>query len=377
MTWRRTWAMARKEFLHIRRDPRSLLLALAVPVVLLLLFGYALRLDVDRIPMLVRDADDSPQSRELIARFAGSRFFDVIGMVEDEASIAREMDRNRCLMALVIPSDYSRRWLRGERASIQLLFDGSDSNTASIALGYAEAVLRAHAGAWQISVLRRATGTRVEPPLEPRVRVWYNSELRSRHYIVPGLIAIILMIIAALLTSLTIAREWEVGTMEQLLSTPVRASEIVLGKMLAFFTIGLLDMLIALVVGVAFFRVPLRGDPLLVILMGGLFLFGALGWGVLISALVRSQVLAYQLGVLTSFLPAFLLSGFIFAIENMPPMVQGLTYLVPARYFIVILRGLFLKGIGLELLVGEVVFLIGYAGVVFALATRRVRRGVA
>ncbi len=377
MTWRRTWAIARKESLHIRRDPRSLLLALAVPVVLLLLFGYALRLDVDRIPMLVRDADDSPQSRELIARFAGSRFFDVLGTVEDEARIAREMDRNRCLMALVIPPDYSRRWLRGERASIQLLFDGSDSNTASIALGYAETVLRTYAGEWQVSVLRRATGRQMKPPLDPRVRIWYNSELRSRNYIVPGLIAIILMIIAALLTSLTLAREWEMGTMEQLLSTPVRASEIVLGKMLAFFGIGLLDMLIVLVVGVVFFRVPLRGDPLLVFLMGGLFLFGALGWGLFISALVRSQVLAYQLGVITSFLPAFLLSGFIFAIENMPPVVRALTYLVPARYFIVILRGLFLKGIGLEWLVGEALFLIGYAGAVFALATRRVRRGLA
>jgi len=354
-----------------------LLLALAVPVVLLLLFGYALRLDVDRIPMLVRDADDSPQSRELIARFAGSRFFDVLGTVEDEARIAREMDRNRCLMALVIPPDYSRRWLRGERASIQLLFDGSDSNTASIALGYAETVLRTYAGEWQVSVLRRATGRQMKPPLDPRVRIWYNSELRSRNYIVPGLIAIILMIIAALLTSLTLAREWEMGTMEQLLSTPVRASEIVLGKMLAFFGIGLLDMLIVLVVGVVFFRVPLRGDPLLVFLMGGLFLFGALGWGLFISALVRSQVLAYQLGVITSFLPAFLLSGFIFAIENMPPVVRALTYLVPARYFIVILRGLFLKGIGLEWLVGEALFLIGYAGAVFALATRRVRRGLA
>jgi ABC-2 type transport system permease protein len=376
MTWRRTWAVARKEFLHIRRDPRSLLLALAVPVVLLLLFGYALRLDVDRIPMLVRDADNSPQSRELIARFAGSRFFEVIEAVEDEASIARAMERGRCLMALVIPPEYSRRWLRGERATIQVLVDGSDSNTAAIALGYAETVLRAHAREWQIAVLRRAMGRRAEPPLELRLRIWYNSELRSRNYIVPGLIAIILMIIAALLTSLTIAREWELGTMESLLSTPVRAAEIVLGKMLAFFAIGLLDLLIVLGVGVVFFRVPLRGDPLLVLLTGGLFLFGALGWGVFISALVRSQVLAYQLGVITSFLPAFLLSGFIFAIENMPPVVRALTYLVPARYFIVIMRGLFLKGIGLETLLAEVLFLIGYAGVVCGLATRRVRRGL-
>lgn len=377
MTWRRTWAVARKECLHIRRDPRSLLLALAVPVVLLLLFGYALRLDVDRIPMLVRDADGSPQSRELIARFAGSRFFEVIGLVEDERSIARAMERGRCVMALVIPADYSRRWLRGERAAIQVLVDGSDSNTASIALGYAETVLHAYLGEWRVSVLRRSMGRPVEPPLDPRWRIWYNSELRSRNYIVPGLIAIILMIIAALLTSLTIAREWEVGTMESLLATPLRASEIVLGKMLAFFGIGLLDMLIALVVGVGFFRVPLRGDPLLVLVTGGVFLFGALGWGLFLSALVRSQVLAYQLGVITSFLLAFLLSGFIFAIENMPPGVQALTYLVPTRYFIVILRGLFLKGIGLEELVGEVLFLLGYAGVVFALATRRVRRGMA
>lgn len=377
MAWRRIRAIARKELLHIRRDPRSLFLALAIPVVLLLLFGYALRLDVDRIPMLVYDADRSPRSREVIASFEGSRFFEVLGIVEGYTVLEREILRGRCLLALVIPAGYARQQQRGRDASLQLILDGSDANTASIALSYAEAVLQAYAERWRTSVLLRTEGRTVAPPLEPRLRVWYNSRMRSRDYIVPGLIAIILMLIAALLASLTIAREWEMGTMEPLLATPVRALEIVLGKMSAFFLIGLLDMLLALVVGVFIFRVPLRGDPLLVLVTGGIFLLGALGWGVFLSALVRSQVLAYQLGMLTSFLPAFLLSGFIFAIENMPRLVQGLTYLVPARYFIAILRGLFLKGIGLDLLLWEVVFLIGYAGAIVGLTARCLRPRVA
>jgi ABC-2 type transport system permease protein len=223
----------------------------------------------------------------------------------------------------------------------------------------------------------RKTGVSLKPSVEPRVRVLYNNDLKSKNYIVPGLIAVVLMIISSLLTSLTIAREWEMGTMEQLLSTPVRPAELVLGKLGAYFTLGLSDLLIALVVGVMIYRVPLRGNGLFLFMTSCIFLFGSLCWGIFLSAAARSQLLAYQLGAVTSFLPAFLLSGFVYAIENMPPLIQVVTTIFPARYFITILKGIFLKGVGLQVLWIEVAFLSLYSTVVFLIAIRKLRQKVA
>jgi ABC-2 type transport system permease protein len=214
-------------------------------------------------------------------------------------------------------------------------------------------------------------------PVEARIRVWYNEDLKSKNYIVPGLIAVILMIISALLTSLTIAREWESGTMEQLLSTPVRPSELLLGKLSAFFALGLADMLIALLVGIFVFQVPLRGSLPLLFFTSCIFLFGALCWGIFLSAATRSQLMAYQFGVITSFLPAFLLSGFIFSIENMPTVIQAVTYVVPARYFVSILKGIFLKGVGVEILWFEILLLIVYSCFLFLIAIRKMRQKMA
>jgi len=377
MKLRRAWAVARKEALHILRDVRSLVLALALPFLLLLLFGYALTLDVDRIPTVVVDHDRSQLSREVIARFEGSRYFEVLQSGGDYPAIVGNIDRDRAQLGVVIPQDYSRDLLSGKEAAVQLLFDGSNSNTASIALGYATALLQAHALEIMGGEMNRRGAGRLQVPLEGRLRIWYNSDLKSRNYIVPGLIAVILTIIASLLTSLTIAREWEMGTMEQLLSTPVRPAEIVLGKMSAFFVLGLLDMVIALAAGVWIFRVPLRGSVVLLFASSCVFLLGALFWGIFLSAAARTQVLAYQLGVLSSFLPAFLLSGFIFAIENMPRAIQLITYIFPTRYFISIVKGIFLRGIGLEMLWGELLLLLVYAAVIFLVATRRLSRKIA
>ncbi len=377
MNLRRTRAVARKELLHITRDPRSLAMALAVPVMMLVLFGFALTLDVDRIPTLVYDSDRTPESRELIARFNGSRYFQVLGAVDHYGSIERAIDASRCLLSVVIQRNFARRLLAGGQAEVQLLLDGSDSNTATIAQGYAEALLRTYASEIRSQALMRKGGAKLDVPVEGRLRVLYNTELKSRNYIVPGLIAVILMIIAALITSLTIAREWEMGTMEQLLSTPLRPAEVVLGKLAAFFALGFIDMLMAIGVGVFVFRVPMRGNPLLLILSSCIFLFGALCWGILVSAFARSQLLAYQMGMLTSFLPAFLLSGFVYSIENMPAVIQAITYVVPARYFVTVLKGIFLKGVGLEVLWLELVFLIAFAAIVFFVATRKLRQKVA
>jgi len=373
---RRTRAMAGKELRHIWRDPRSLIIALALPVIMLLLFGYALSLDVDQIPTLIFDSDGSPASRALIARFEGSRYFEILGFVDDYRTIERSIDREECLIAVVIPKEFSRNLLTGKAVQVQLIIDGSDSNTASIALGYAEALVAAHALALQSAASNQEGVTPTPLPVEAQLRVWYNSDLKSQNYIVPGLLAVILMIISAMLTSLTIAREWEMGTMEQLLSTPLRPAELVLGKMSAYFAVGAVDTLIVIVVGVIIFEVPLRGNLFFLAVSCFIFLFGALCWGILISAIAGTQLLAYQLGMTTSFLPAFLLSGFIYSIENMPVPIQMFTYLVPARYFITLLKGIFLKGVGLEVLGIEVAFLTVFAALVFLIATRRIKRTI-
>jgi ABC-2 type transport system permease protein len=377
MTLRRTRAMARKEFLHIVRDPRSLLMALALPLLMILLFGYALTLDVDRIPTIIFDRDGTPESRELISRFQGSRYFQILGTANSYEAIERGIDKSECMLGVVIPEDFARNLLSGHDAQVQLLLDGSDSNTASIAQGYAGALVQFYILDLRSGTQNRRAGGGLAPPIDGRLRIWYNAELRSKNYVVPGLIALIMMIIASLLTSLTIAREWEMGTMEQLLSTPVRPPEIVLGKMLAFFALGLVDMIITIVVGVLIFGVPLRGSIVFLAVTGCIFLTGALCWGILLSAMTRSQLLAYQLGMLSSFLPAFLLSGFVFSIENMPIPIQAVSLVFPTRYFVTILKGIFLRGVGMGVLWWEVTLLLVYSTLVFIIATRRMRQKVA
>jgi ABC-2 type transport system permease protein len=377
MNLRRTRAIARKEFLHILRDPRSLIMALALPFLMILLFGYALTLDVDRIPTIVYDADQSPESREVISRFQGSRYFQIQGEADSYGIIERKIDTDECILGLVIPKDYSRDLLSGRKPQLQLLFDGSDSNTASIALGYANSIVLPLSAEIGARAQDRMGVRAFDTPVNARLRVWYNSQLKSKNYIVPGLIALILMIIGALLTSLTLAREWEMGTMEQLLSTPLRPAEVALGKMSAYFVLGLVDMVLTIVVGVGVFRVPQNGSYVFLITTGCLFLVGALFWGILISAMTRSQLVAYQIAMLTSFLPAFLLSGFVFAVENMPIPVQSVTFLFPTRYFVTILKGIFLRGVGLEVLMIEVGLLMFYAALVYLAVIRRLKQKVA
>lgn len=377
MSYRRTMAVLRKELLHIRRDMGSLTLALLLPFVMLLLFGYALSLDVDQIPVIVYDHSKSPESRDLIREFSGSRYFDIIGYADSDKAIDRAIDRTKALIGIVIPERFSEDLLSGRETKVQILLDGSDSNTASIALGYADALTRNYAAGLRAKAVGKMGAPPMKAPVDPRIRVMYNEDLQSKNFIVPGLIAVIIMIISALLTSLTIAREWEQGTMEQLLSTPVRPMELVLGKLAAYFVVGLFDMIACLVIAVTVFEVPMKGSVVLLFVTSCIFLFGALSWGVFISASVRTQLMAYQMGTLTSFLPAFMLSGFIYSIDNMPFVIQMLTRIFPARYFVTITKGIFLKGVGVEALWVEIVLLIVYAIVVFAMASRKMRQKVA
>lgn len=377
MSYRRTYAVMRKELLHITRDVGSLTLALLLPFVMLLLFGYALSLDVDQIPAIVYDHDRTPQSRDLIREFSGSRYFKIIGYTQSDKVIDHDIDQATALVGIVIPERFSQDLLSGRETKVQILLDGSDSNTASIALGYADALVRTYAAELRTKAQDKMGAPSIKPPVDARIRVMYNEDLQSRNFIVPGLIAVIIMIISALLTSLTIAREWEQGTMEQLLSTPVRPMELVFGKLSAYFVVGLFDMIACLVIAVTIFDVPMKGSVLLLFVTSCIFLFGALSWGVFISASVRSQLIAYQMGTLTSFLPAFMLSGFIYSIDNMPFVIQTLTRIFPARYFVTITKGIFLKGVGVQALWVEILLLILYATVIFVFASRKMRQKVA
>jgi ABC-2 type transport system permease protein len=376
MNLRRLKAVAKKEFLHVVRDPRSLMMGIGMPMLLLFLFGYALTLDVDRVPLVVWDQAETTQSREFISRFSGSRYFDLKQHSAGYRAIEKAVDRREALIALVIPPDFDRLLSRGERAPVQVVLDGSDPNTATIALGYAEATAGQFSRDIALQQIRRAGVLPKVPSLELKPRVWFNTDMVSRNFIFPGLIAVVMMIMAAILTSLCIAREWETGTMEQLIATPVSALELIFGKLAPYFCIGVLDLILCVCVGEFVFDVPLRGSLGLLAALAVLFLFGALSFGILLSIITKSQLLASQLAIVTTVLPAFLLSGFIFPIENMPLPIQTVTRLISARYFVFILRGIYLKDVGLAVLWPEVLFLAAFGTIVLTVAVLKFRKKI-
>lgn len=376
MNLRRLKAVAKKEFLHVLRDPRSLMMGIGMPILLLFLFGYALTLDVDRVPLVVWDQAGTAQSRELISRFSGSRYFDLRQQASGYRAIEEAIDRREALIALVIPPDFDRLLSRGERAPVQTILDGSDPSTATIALGYAEATAATYSRDIALNQMLRAGIQPRFPSLELKPRVWFNTDMVSRNFIFPGLIAVVMMIMAAILTSLCIAREWETGTMEQLIATPVSALELIFGKLAPYFCIGVLDLILCVCVGEFVFDVPLRGSLGLLAALALLFLFGALSFGILLSIITKSQLLGSQLAIVTTVLPAFLLSGFIFPIENMPLPIQAVTRLISARYFVFILRGIYLKDVGLAVLWPEVLFLGVFGTVVLAVAVKKFRKKI-
>ena len=349
-------------------------MAIAIPMLLLILFGYALTLDVDDVPMVVWDQSESRASREFISRFSGSAYFSLAGYIRNYREVELAIDSGRALVALIIPRDFAGRIESGRSVPVQLIVDGSDSNTAIIAIGYADVVARIYSQDIAIHEIQRTGLSAPIEPLDLRPRVWFNTEMESKNYIIPGLIAVIMMVIAALLTSLTVAREWERGTMEQLISTPVKSNELILGKLLPYFAIGMLDVLLAVLMGEFLFHVPLRGSVALLFGTAAVFLAGALSMGMVISIMTKSQLLASQLAMVLTFLPAFLLSGFMYAISNMPKPIQWITYLIPARYFVALLKGIYLKGVGLEIMALEACLLSIFAAAMVALANMKFKK---
>jgi ABC-2 type transport system permease protein len=373
----RTFAVAGKEARQIIRDSRSLYLALGIPVMLMMLFGYALSLDVDNIPTAVWDQDRSLESRELIDRMRSSGYFKLIVHTESHSPIIKKIDDNTVGVGIVIPYDFSSKIKSGRSVAVQAIVDGSDSTRAGIAITYIEAIVAQFAADYQNKALtRQAVISRVTPPLEPRIRLLYNPELKSRNNIIPGLIAIIMMVIGALLTSLTIVRERETGTMEQLISTPLQSNELIVGKLIPYFALGYIDLVMVYLMGQYVFEVPFRGSIALVFFASSLFLIGSLSLGFLISVIASNQFFATQLALLGTFLPAFLLSGFVFPVSNMPDALQYITLIIPARHFVTILRAIYLKGVGISALIWPLFMLLVFAFFVTLTATRKLKKQV-
>lgn len=366
----RTWAVFRKELLHVRRDYQSLIQIILLPVMLLILYGYALTFDIEHVPTAFYDREMSRFSRDFLQNFRGSRYFDLRFPVSGYRDINRLMDAREIRLALVLPQDFSRTIKSGNTAQIQAILDGTDANTANIIRGYVEGVAAAYNQQLMAARLNSKGVAEVKTPVVAETRFWFNEELESKNFIIPGLIVIIMTMVGALLTALTIVREVERGSMESLLATPLRKAELILGKLGPYFLIGLVDLAIAVAMGEFLFQVPLKGSLLLYVVLSAVFLVVMLGLGMLISIRSENQLQAYQMATLITFLPAFLLSGFVFAIPLMPTFLQVASYLVPARYLVTIAKGVYLKGVGLEILWPSALMLIFFAVFFLALSIR-------
>ncbi len=371
MNIRRLLAMAFKETLQVWRDPRSLAVALLMPVMQMAILGYGVSLDIRHVPLCVYDQENSQASRAVVERFVSSGWFSVSHIISRHSGIARAMDRSECIAAIVIPANFSRTLASTGSAPVQAIFDATDVNTTNIALGYAQGVV-AQANAQISAQWDAAHGvhpSQIETvELDPSV--WFNETLDSRYFIIPGVVAVILALVGAQLTSLTISREWERGTMEQLISTPVSALEVMLGKLIPYFVIGLLDAAFCLAAAIFWFKVPFRGDVATLFLTTALFNLVVLGIGYLISVRIRSQLGASQIALMVTMLPTTLLSGYTFPIDQMPAAIRALTYVVYPRYYVTILRGIFLKGSGLADLWAPMLGLSVYAVIIIWLASR-------
>lgn len=367
MNIRRIKAISYKEFIHLFRDIRSLMVIILVPVILLFLFGYALKLDVEHVSVGVIDYSKSNESKEYLSYFSSNTTFDLDYFPDNYNDAEELLDTNKIKMILVIPPDFSHQLFNSYGAKVQAIIDGSDITAASSIINYASGISAEYNQVILEKIMRESGKNVFYGAVVPEIRYWFNEDMRSLNYLFPGLVAIIMSVVAGFLTSLTISREWETGTMEQLIPTPVKEGEVITGKLMTYFLIGLIDVIIYILMGEFVFHVPLKGNSLLVFLFATIFLMCMLSFGIFVSIVMKNQLAASQVTTTTTMLPAFLLSGFVFDINNMPIVIQWITYLFPARYFVDILRGLYLKGVGIEYLYLNAGFLIFYSLILLVL----------
>ena len=372
--FKRVWYLFVKELIQVLRDKRMRITLIVPPILQLIIFGYAANLDVRNIPVAVRDLDQSVDSRELLSRFESSRYFEIVAFPQTPGEIENLVRKGTVILSIEVPSGFSRKLKKGDTAPVQVLLDGTESNTGMIAVGYIGQILSDYSSA---VILRRLNREGLidfeEVGVELQHRVWFNPNLESRLFYIPGVIASIAFLIPIILTAQAIVREKEIGTLEQIMVTPIRSWELMVGKTLPFALIGFLDVIMISVVGVLWFEVPLRGNPLILLLSTGLFLMSSVGVGLFMSTVSSTQQQA-QISAFFFNMPVFILSGFAFPIENMPVWIQYLTYANPLRYFLVIVRGVFLKGTGFDILWPQMLPLAFWGGFMILLSSLRFRK---
>jgi len=370
MSLTRLLAVATKEVVQILRDARSLIIVVIMPVTLMLLFGYGVSLDLKHLPVVVYDQDGTQQSQDLLKRFQSNQYFQIVGLVNQYSAVTRALDSGNAKLGLVIPWNFSEHLQQGGAVPVQALVDATDDNTANVLIGYAQAVVQEYSSQIQLDWLERHGQPAQPAPVSVQTRTWYNENLSSSAFIIPGVLALVMSVIGAFLTSLTIAREWERGTMEQLISTPVTAMEIMLGKLTPYFVIGMFDVGICAFIAIWWFKVPFRGSLLTLAASSALFMIVVLSLGFFISVVAKNQFAASQIALITTFLPAFLLSGFLFSIDQMPVILQWITRIIPARYYVSVLKKIFLKGTPTVMLSADLIPLAAFTLLLAIVATR-------
>ena len=375
----RILAISNKEFIEIRRDPRTLFMVLALPTVMLLIYGYAINLDIKSIKTVVYDLDKSSQSRGLIGEFLNSGYFKIVKYVDRYDDLDNQLNKGKAKLALCIPSDFSRRLAHSQTATLQTIVDGSDSTSATVSIAYINQIVQQYSLGMAISTIQ-SKGVKLPhglPTIDIQSRIWYNPELKSVNFIVPGMLAMIIMMLGSILTALSVVSEKENGTFEKLIITPIRSYELVIGKIMPFVILSFADVIFCLLLGKLWFKVPLKGSIPLLLCLSTLFLFSTIGLGLLISSVAKTQRVAMMAAMLTSMLPTFLLSGFVFPIESMPTVIQWITYLIPAKYYLEILRGILLKGVGIKVLMFNAICLLVYSLFLILISASRFKKKLA
>jgi ABC-2 type transport system permease protein len=370
----RVASVIKKELRQIMRDKRSLGILFFIPLFMLVMFGYALNFDVKHTSLAVVDLDLSRESRHLISEFSHSEYFTVKQLPAAVKELDHLLGSEKVRAAIVIPRGYADELARGRSPTVQVILDGVNANAANTIQGYLNAFFQNYSYQLTIKVARRLGAAAISQPIDYRPRIWFNSELKSAKFLIPGLIGFILMVVGVISTSLSIVKEKERGTMEQILVSPIKPLELIMGKTMPYIAISLLSTAIILVVGYILFDVHVTGSLLLLFLTTFIFLLGALGMGLLISSISETQQLAFLVAVISTILPSFLLSGFVFSIRNMPEAIQLITYAVPTRYYLVALRGIILKGAGFGAIWDQLLFLTGFAAVMLLVSAIRIKR---